>query len=334
MDKQMAKYLFIGGTDGNTGPSNVNKGIVANLASSFYVADSKNRVAKYLSAFINTFRCEVVIVSGMSKVGVYAIKLAKLLNKKTIYIMHGCYEIETPLNEAVVDANSVQMEQYILHNVDLLLPVSERYSQLIQEKYPFCKGKTAYLHNGVEKAEFDYRRDVREKGRIIAVGGDRKLKNNVVVASAVAKLDSSKKLIVYGHLYHPDDLPQGDNIEFKGLVPQKQLYAEMKKSELYVLNSVYEPFALSVFDALLCGCSILVTNVAGALELLNVTEHDVIYDPMDEDEIAEKIDYLLQHPNNERLMKNLDFEKISYKAEVERLEQFCKKISEKQELIK
>lgn len=47
-----------------------------------------------------------------------------------------------------------------------------------------------------------------------------------------------------------------------------------------------------------------------------------------------KIDYLLQHPNNERLMKNLDFEKISYKAEVERLEQFCKKISEKQELIK
>ena len=330
----MAKYLFIGGTDGNTGPSNVNKGIVANLASSFYVVDSKNRVAKYLSAFINTFRCEVVIVSGMSKVGVYAIKLAKLLNKKTIYIMHGCYEIETALNEAVVDANSVQMEQYILHNVDLLLPVSERYSQLIQEKYPFCKGKTAYLHNGVEKAEFDYRRDVREKGRIIAVGGDRKLKNNVVVASAVAKLDSSKKLIVYGHLYHPDDLPQGDNIEFKGLVPQKQLYAEMKKSELYVLNSVYEPFALSVFDALLCGCSILVTNVAGALELLNVTEHDVIYDPMDEDEIAEKIEYLLQHPNNERLMKNLDFEKISYKAEVERLEQFCKKISEKQELIK
>lgn len=68
---------------------------------------------------------------------------------------------------------------------------------MIQEKYPFCKGKTAYLHNGVEKAEFDYRRDVREKGRIIAVGGDRKLKNNVVVASAVAKLDSSKKLIVY-----------------------------------------------------------------------------------------------------------------------------------------
>lgn len=325
----MAKYLFVGGTDGNTGPSNVNKGIVANLTSNFYVADSKNKVAKYWSALINTFRCEVVVVSGMSKVGVYAIKLAKLLNKATIYIMHGCYEIETELNEAVVDTNSIQMEQYILHNVTLLLPVSERYSQLIQERYPFCKGKTAFLHNGVERVKLNYNQICREKGRIIAVGGDRKLKNNISIANAVAKLDSSKKLVVYGHLYHPDDLPKGDNIEFKGLVPQEQLYEEMQKSELYVLNSVYEPFALSVYDALLCGCSILVTNVAGALELLNVTKHDVIYDPMNENEIAEKIDYLFQHPNNKRLMENLDFDKISYKAEVERLEQFCKKLSEK-----
>lgn len=325
----MAKYLFIGGTDGNTGPSNVNKGIVANLTSSFYVADSKNKVAKYMSAIINTFRCEVVVMSGMSKVGVYAIKLAKLLNKKTIYIMHGCYEIETALNEAVVDANSIQMEQYILHSVDLLLPVSERYSQLIQKKYPFCKGKTAYLHNGVERVEFNWSQDSREKGRIIAVGGDRKLKNNIAIANAVAKLDSSKKLVVYGHLYHPDDLPKGDNIEFKGLVSQEQLYKEMSQSELFVLNSTFESFGLTVFDALQCGCSVLVSNVAGALDILNVTEHDVIYNPMDEDEIAKKIDYLLQNPNNSRLMKDLNFEKISYKAEVERLEQFCGKLSGK-----
>ena len=200
---------------------------------------------------------------------------------------------------------------------------------MIQEKYPICVGRTSYLHNGVDKADINCVTVQREKGRVIAVGGDRKLKNNIVVANAVAKLDDSKKLMVYGHLYHPDDLPKGKNIEFKGLVPQKQLYEEMTKSELYVLNSIYEPFALSVFDALLCGCSILVTNVAGALELLNVTEHDVIYDPMNKDEIAEKIEYILQHPNNERLMKNLDFDKISYEAEVKRLEQFCKMLCQK-----
>ena len=261
----MKNFLFVGGTNGNTGPANVNKGIVANLSDAFCIADSVNKVKKYIDAFIGVVRCKVIVVSGMSKVGAYAIKLAKLLNKKTVYIMHGCYEMECALNESTVDENSLQMEQYILRSVDLLLPVSERYSKMIQEKYPFCKGKTAYLHNGVEKINLEHGEVQREKGRIIAVGGDRKLKNNITVAKAMAKLGADRVLTVYGHLYHPNNLPQGKNIEFKGLVPQTQLYEEMQKSELYILNSVYEPFALSVYDALLCGCSVLITNVAGAL---------------------------------------------------------------------
>ena len=140
------------------------------------------------------------------------------------------------------------------------------------------------------------------------------VEDNITVARAMAKLGTDRVLTVYGHLYNPKNLPQGKNIEFKGLVPQTQLYEEMRKSELYILNSVYEPFALSVYDALICGCSVLVTNVAGALELLNVTEHDVIFDPMDENEIANKIDYLLENPNNTRLLSSLDFNKISYKG--------------------
>lgn len=324
---KLAKYLFVGWTDGNAGHFNVNKGIVANLTDSFIVVNSKGKVTKYLSAIANIFRCEVIIVSRMSKVGLYTIKLAKLLNKKTIYIMHGCHEIEAVLNGAIVDSNRVQTEQYILHSVDLLLPVSKRYSQLIQEKYPFCTGKTSYLYNGVEKVKPENNKYEWKKGRIIAVGGDRKLKNNIVVANAVAKLDASKKLMVYGHLYHPNDLPKSDNIEFKGLVSQEQLYKEMAQSELFVLNSTLESFGITVFDALQCGCSILVLNAVGALDILNVTENDVIYDPMNEDEIAEKIDYLLQNPNNSRLMKTLDFDKISYKAEVEKLEQFCERLS-------
>lgn len=325
----MRKYLFIGNTNENTGPANVNKGIVKHLSSSFCTSFSNNKLCKYLNSVIKTLFCEVIVVSGLSKVGMYSSKLGKFLGKKTIYIMHGCNEIEFSLNQMPVNKKALKYEKYFLTNADLILPVSKRYSEMIQEKYPICVGRTSYLHNGVDKADINCVTVQREKGRVIAVGGDWKLKNNIVVANAVAKLDDSKKLMVYGHLYHPDDLPKGKNIEFKGLVPQKQLYEEMTKSELYVLNSIYEPFALSVFDALLCGCSILVTNVAGALELLNVTEHDVIYDPMNKDEIAEKIEYILQHPNNERLMKNLDFDKISYEAEVKRLEQFCKMLCQK-----
>lgn len=322
----MKKYLFVGCTNGNTGPANVNKGIVANLSDAFCIADSENKVKKYTDAFLGVVRCKVVVVSGMSKVGVYAIKLAKLLNKKTVYIMHGCYEIETALNESAIDENSLQMERYILHTVDLLLPVSKRYSQIIQEKYPFCKEKTAYLHNGVEKINLECGKVQREKGRIIAVGGDRKLKNNVTIARAMSRVNDDSILSVYGHLYHPYDLPKGNNIEYVGLVPQEQLYKEMMRSELFVLNSTIESFGLTVFDALQCGCSVLVSNAAGALDLLDVKENDVIFDPMNENEIASKIDYLLTNPNNARLVSSLDFDRISYQAEVEKLENYCNRL--------
>lgn len=40
----MKKFLFVGDTNGNTGPANVNKGIVANLSDAFCIADSVNKV--------------------------------------------------------------------------------------------------------------------------------------------------------------------------------------------------------------------------------------------------------------------------------------------------
>lgn len=46
----MKKFLFVGGTNGNTGPANVNKGIVANLSDAFCIADSVNKVKKYINA--------------------------------------------------------------------------------------------------------------------------------------------------------------------------------------------------------------------------------------------------------------------------------------------
>lgn len=322
----MQKYLFQGNIMGNTGPTNVNKGLVCNLSDSFYVIHSKNKILKYLETVVKVMACKVVVVSGLSKMAMYTVKLAKVLKKKSIYIMHGCCELEALYNEWPVDENILKMEKYLLKNVDLILPVSKRYSEIIKQKYSDYEDKIEYIYNGVDKLEQNFDGFNRKKGHIIAVGGDRKLKNNVIVAKAMKKIEENSVLSVYGYIYNPDELPKGTNMKFKGLVSQEQLYRELMQSEIFVLNSIYEPFGLTVFDALKCGCSILVSNVVGALELLDTTEEDIIFNPMDENEIASKIKYLLKNPNNERLISKLDFEKISFKAEAIKLEEFCRKI--------
>lgn len=48
----MGRYLFIGGTEGNTGPDNVNKGIVSNLPSNFFVINNGNKIKKYVNTLL------------------------------------------------------------------------------------------------------------------------------------------------------------------------------------------------------------------------------------------------------------------------------------------
>lgn len=319
------KYFFIGETNGNTGPNNVNKGIVSSLTENFTFLHSHNTIFKFVEAICKTLFCNVVIVSAPSRCGMYMVKLATLLNKKSIYIMHGCCEIEFELNQTPINEEILQQEYNLLRDVDLILPVSKKFSEMVQDRFPQYQSKISFLHNGVGKANINTTGN-RIRGKIIAVGGDRRVKNNITIAEAMKERGIKGILKVYGYLYNPDILPKAENIKFEGLVSQEQLYYEMASSELYVLNSIYEPFALSVFDALFCGCSILISQYAGALELLAVTEHDVIYDPMDKNEIAAKISYLLEHPNNSRLIHNLNFDEISYPAEIKKLEKICEKL--------
>lgn len=320
------KYLFIGDINGEGGPQNVNKGITSNLSSNFIVVKGCNKVLRYLYALRHVINSKVVIISGLSGLGSISMKLAKILHKKTIYIMHGCYDIECQLNDNEPIQKYVQMERDILFNIDLILTVSKSFGDLISNEYPFCKGKISFLHNGVEKLEKPAVSFAKCKNKIIAVGGYRKVKNNIIVANAINNNPNLGNLVVYGTEYHPEIFVNTNRVQFKDRISQKKLYDEYMSSELYVLNSIYEPFALTVFEALNMGCSILVSHHVGAIELLNLTENDIIYDPMDEKEIATKINYILNNPNNERIVKSIDFASISYKAEAKKLEEICENL--------
>ena len=328
------KYFFIGEMRGSSGPINVNKEIIANLTDNFTYLKTGRMFSKLAEAVIKTLACKVVIVSTPSRCGMYMARLARLLRKKSIFIMHGCAEWEVELNDYSLSdrmvRNAVSYERELMKTVDLILPVSHRYSLQLQQRYPQYKEKFGYLYNGITVPEVlkTRQRDIcRRKGTVIAAGGDRKLKNNIVVARAMKKLDKNSKLVVYGSVEDPAHLPKDERIEYRDQIPQSEFYEAMMASELFVLNSTCESFGLAVFDALLCGCSVLISNAAGALDLLDVTEHDVIYDPHDEDEIAAKIAYLLEHPNNERIMKHLDLEALSYQSEVQKLQAICEELA-------
>ena len=71
-------------------------------------------------------------------------------------------------------------------------------------------------------------------------------------------------------------------IDFAGFLSQKDLAHYMNGSDLFVLPSFYEGFALVVIEALACGCKAVCTDIPGIKEYydLKLPDHDIEFVPM------------------------------------------------------
>ncbi len=71
-------------------------------------------------------------------------------------------------------------------------------------------------------------------------------------------------------------------IDFAGYLSQKELAHQMNMSDVFVLPSFYEGFALVVVEAMACGCRTVCTDIPGIKEYydLKLPEHDIEFVPM------------------------------------------------------
>lgn len=319
------KLFLMGGIYRNTGPANVNRNLVLADPSIWY-QKSRNRVLRILETAIKFVLADTIVFSAYIRMPM--VRLAQKLRKKTVYIMHGYMKYENQVNQQNLPETVLIEEDQVLHSVDLVLCVSETYKNWLLQHCPDIPN-VHFLHNGIDVVTAD---SGAASGRIpnsIAVaGGDRKIKNNDVVCAAAEQLPQlgivNPSVHVYGKLEGDDiSLPELPHTVYEGLLPNERFVEELKKIQLFVINSTVESFALVAGEALASGCSLLLSDTVGFVDLLNLTEADIIHDPHDIQEIAEKMAYLLEHPNHKRLVESIDFEHYNKANAAARLHQIC-----------
>ena len=316
------RILFWGDAADNNGPSNINKGIIDSLSSSFVFVPNRGKYYGFLIGIWKLLWVDVLVVSNVSRKGCVLGTVAKMLGKPLVFIMHGCGMYETSLNYASYPDNRLAWEASLLKNADLLLPVSKKFMHWVHGYYPQYVGKTEYLFNGIDPQIFKHSPALEKNaGSILAVGGRRKEKNNMPLAEAVERLNGKAILTIYGS--KKASAYERKNVIHKGQVPNEAFIQALSEASLFVLNSIFEPFSISVVEALACGCSILVSEVAGVTDLLALEETDIIHDPMDVEEIRRKMEYLLEHPNRERILSQFDAGEWTFEKMVQRLYEQC-----------
>ncbi|RKM59562.1 glycosyltransferase family 1 protein [Butyrivibrio sp. XB500-5] len=78
----------------------------------------------------------------------------------------------------------------------------------------------------------------------------------------------------------------------------------MSQLDLVVLSSLWEGLPLTPIEAFSVGKTIVATGVDGTLEIVQDGENGLIVQPRDEKQLAEKINWLIEHPEEKRVMEN------------------------------
>lgn len=320
----MSKILLWGEYMMNAGPSNVHRSLINHSNGELNYIKSQNKFIKYIELFWKLFYCDTVVYP--TSIPIRDIRIFKFFNKKRIGILHGCSTYENEINKLGLDSQKIaRKENTILNFSDIIVCVSKKFSLWCRQRFPQYAAKITYVNNGIAIAP---RPKKEKRSNVIAIsGGNRQIKNNNYVCRAVEKLNEegfSCQIKIFGRLY-PDneDLTQYPHTNYIGHLDKCNYYEMLDEIPLYVIASEIEPFGLVVADAMNCHCSVLLSQNVGASSIMRTQEEDIIENPHDITELAEKIRFILETPNTDRLLSTIDIEACSEQQAWKNLKAIC-----------
>lgn len=324
----MYKVFFLGDFSSNTGPAIANKSLLRSAKKKETIKYSKKdgKFQRIIESFRGILWSDYLLICSKSNLNYLSIIFAKIIHKKIIYVIHGLSSYEDQIagtNKRKI-MKDIKYEKFVFKNSNKIICVSEMFSKLICKKYPNVCGKIDFIYNSVPK--YNPNKNFIRKKQIFSIGGGLKRKNILSLSKAAEKLNL--RVVVAGNdIEDASEIRNLENVVWLGHIGHEEILRHMNESYLYVQNSTYETFGLSVIEALYNGCNLLISNNVGCKELFsNLNSSDVIYNVQDMDEIMKKITNVFENENNARLRKGFNDESVSSNFQSAKLHQLLTEV--------
>jgi len=266
------------------------------------------------------------IVHGHDWVSIDSLKSASEKNYKTILTLHSLDYMRSGLKTSISD-----LEKEGCEIADKIITVSKWMKNAIIEKYNIKPKKIEVIYNGIEK--FDIGQNDEEKSKklkqilglegkdiVLYIGRMTIQKGIEYILYAAKKMNRDNTTFIFAGNGNTDNLKSfakslGVDAKFFGFIPEdeKKLYYMM--ADVFVSPSLYEPFGITIGEALSVGTPVLATQ-SGITELLKDGKDFILFEKKNSDDLATKLSMLL---NNKELAHNIGengkktVEKISWK---------------------
>lgn len=209
------------------------------------------------------------------------------------------------------------LEKKLFHSRRLKFVVanSNRGRDEIKRHYKLPEEKICVIYNGIDIKAFDtgernrlriaYREKLGVKNEILLLfvgsGFERKGLKFLIQAFGILKKQEQSppcKLIVIGkgriECYQDIADKYGVGADVKFIGPAKDVMGYYSAADIFALPSIYEPFSNACLEAMASGLPVVTSRVNGVSEILTHGKDGmVIDDPSNPDEIAERIEPLL-----------------------------------------
>jgi glycosyltransferase involved in cell wall biosynthesis len=165
-----------------------------------------------------------------------------------------------------------------VRGADLLICISSVFRDHIHADYGFPLERTVVVPNPIRLERFTeprLDRGVSEPPVVLVLGrvsARKGVEDVVAVAHELLARGSRVRVRVVGgatlwsdYRKLMEDLPSA-NAEYAGRVPPPEIPGELTRADVMLAPSRYEPFALTVAEALACGVPIVATSEVGAIE--------------------------------------------------------------------
>ncbi len=86
-----------------------------------------------------------------------------------------------------------------------------------------------------------------------------------------------------------DSLGLEEKVTFTGYIPDEHLDTYYRRARVFVLPSKYEPFGMTVLEAMACGTPVVATGHGGLRHVLTNRRDSLLVDPSDSEELASAI---------------------------------------------
>lgn len=227
--------------------------------------------------------------------GIAALKVGRSLNRPVF-----CVVGESAFETHETKIRRTRLE-HALKQFDGLIFNAPHTREFVAKRYGIEGAQSVVVLNGVDRRKFYFRErsECRDKlglpkneTLVVFVGSFIKRKGPLRVLRACQRISPTPKTLFIGS---GSDWPAGPDVLFAGPVEQELLPYYLGASDVFVLPTQSEGMPNAIMEALACEVEIVTSPIAPNVQMLG-GDYPYFCDPMEESDIARKIEMAIRHP--------------------------------------